>query len=63
MSDSDEFTRRPEEEGADRSAAAGQPEPGGADDQAHRTVPPGNPEPDREAVEKGEENIERVTGR
>jgi hypothetical protein len=33
------------------------------DDQAHRTAPPGNPETDRDAVEKGEENLDRVAGR
>ena len=52
-----EGDRAQDEQAVHASGAAG------PDDQAHRTAPPGNPETDREAVEKGEENIGRVAGR
>lgn len=35
----------------------------GGDDPAHNAAPPGNPETDSDAVEKGEEQIGRVVGR
>ncbi len=36
---------------------------GGERDHAHASAPPGNPETDQEAVDKGEEQIGRVVGR
>lgn len=39
---------------------AGRPNAG---DPEHNTTPPGNPETDEEAVEKGEENLGRIAGR
>jgi hypothetical protein len=37
--------------------------PSGEYDPAHNAAPPGNPETDGDAVEKGEEQIGRVVGR
>ncbi len=34
-----------------------------AGDPEHNTTPPGNPETDQEAVEKGEDNLGRIAGR
>ena len=34
-----------------------------AGDPDHNTTPPGNPETDDEAVEKGEDNLGRIAGR
>jgi hypothetical protein len=35
----------------------------GEHDRAQAATPPGNPEPDAEAVDKGRENLGRVVGR
>ena len=64
MTETPEGTDQRDAEGAPRQEGAREaPAAVGEDDQAHRTSPPGNPEADRDAVEKGEENIGRVTGR
>jgi len=34
-----------------------------AGDPKHNTTPPGNPDTDHEAVEKGQENLGRIAGR
>ncbi|HLL85859.1 MAG TPA: hypothetical protein VK387_00945 [Thermoleophilaceae bacterium] len=47
----------------DRAGADEQDAHPAGEDQAHRTAPPGNPEADEDAVEKGEDNIGRITGR
>ena len=65
MSRSDEgMTPRHEDDIAqeerDSEASAGTHAGG---DEAHRTSPPGNPATDEEAVDKGEENLGRITGR
>lgn len=37
--------------------------PSAENDPAHNAAPPGNPETDSEAVEKGEEQIGKIVGR
>ena len=60
MTEREEGTQH--EDPSDHESAA-ESSPADYADPGHRTAPPGNPDADQDAVEKGEENIGRVTGR
>ena len=63
MAESEKATHEEQQDDASGDSGAVPTAAPSTDDQAHRTAPPGNPDTDREAVEKGEENIGRVAGR
>ena len=62
MTEHDEPTRDPARGSAEQDGSQSEH---GEDhgDQARRTAPPGNPATDQEAVDKGEDNLDRVAGR
>ena len=64
MTKSDEgMNPRHEEDIAQVDREEGPPATRGGDDVSEQTSPPGNPETDDAAVEKGEDNLGRVVGR
>ncbi len=64
MTKSDEgMTPQHEEEIAQDERDGVRSEPGADQDVSQQTAPPGNPETDDQAVEKGEDNLGRVVGR
>lgn len=61
MAKSDEgVTPQHEEDIAQDERHGDRPESGADEDVSQQTAPPGNPETDDQAVEKGEENLGRV---
>jgi hypothetical protein len=63
MTETSEGGSHEQDQDAPRDERRGATHAGGrADDPAHHTAPPGNPETDPEAVEKGEETLGRVVG-
>jgi hypothetical protein len=64
MTKSDEgMTPQQEEDIAQDERDEGRPEGGADEDVSRQTSPPGNPETDDAAVEKGEDNLGRIVGR
>lgn len=64
MTKSDEgMTPQHEEDIAQDERDEGRPESGADEDASQQTSPPGNPETDDAAVEKGEDNLGRIVGR
>lgn len=57
------MTPQHEEDIAQDERDEGRVEPAASEDVSEQTSPPGNPETDDEAVEKGEDNLGRVVGR
>lgn len=64
MAKTDEgMTPQHEEDIAQEERAGDRPEPEAKSNVSEQTTPPGNPETDDQAVERGEDNLGRVVGR